>query len=74
LFSDHLAHPSALVLPQCSRSEEHFLRADFALWHGACLRIKLRNMKTKILPVDDGADLLTALASESVEGHPPRLT
>jgi len=31
-------------------------------------------MKTKILPVDDGADLLTALASESVEGHPPRLT
>jgi hypothetical protein len=60
--------PPASVLPQCSRGEEHFSRVNPAFWHGACMSIKLTNMKAKILPIDNDIDLLAAFAAEPVEG------
>jgi hypothetical protein len=72
LFSDHLAHAAGISIAACSRGEEHFSRANLAFWHGACRRIKLTNMKAKILLIDDDIDVLAAFASEPVEGCLPR--
>jgi hypothetical protein len=57
-------------LPQCSQGEEHFSPVNLAFWHGACIRIKLTNMKAKILPINDDINVLAALGFEPVEGVP----
>jgi hypothetical protein len=71
LFSDHASEARRCPLfPQCSRDEEYFFKSSSPSGTALALRIKLTNMKAKILLADDDAAVLAALRAALVsEGY-----